>query len=165
MSCAAVGHTLTVSPIPFCVRTRPRVGVCVCGGSGCAKSLQPCLTLCDSVDCSPPGFSVLGILQARILEREAVPSFTGYSPLRDRTLVLYGSCTAGGFFATKLSWKPLHLVPHPVGRDGGWGCFRGIWSAGRGRSSREAGAAALRMLQIAVPGGCSVSAHTWPPPS
>ena len=29
---------------------------------------QSCLTLCDPMDCSPPGFSVCGILQARILE-------------------------------------------------------------------------------------------------
>ena len=34
-----------------------------------AKSLQSCATLCDPVDCSPPGSSVHGILQARILER------------------------------------------------------------------------------------------------
>jgi len=33
-----------------------------------AKSLQSCLTLCDLMDCSLPGSSVLGILQARILE-------------------------------------------------------------------------------------------------
>ena len=29
---------------------------------------QSCLTLCDAMDCSLPGSSVLGILQARILE-------------------------------------------------------------------------------------------------
>ena len=34
----------------------------------CAKSLQSCLTPCDPMDCSPPGSSVHGILQARILE-------------------------------------------------------------------------------------------------
>ena len=34
----------------------------------CAKSFQSCLTLCDPMDCSPPGSSVHGILQARILE-------------------------------------------------------------------------------------------------
>ena len=38
----------------------------------CAKSLQSCLTLCDPVDCSPPGSSVHGILQARILEWVAI---------------------------------------------------------------------------------------------
>ena len=32
------------------------------------KSLQLCLTICDPMDCSPPGSSVHGILQARILE-------------------------------------------------------------------------------------------------
>ena len=35
---------------------------------------QSCLTLCDPVDCSPPGSSVHGILQARILERLPFPS-------------------------------------------------------------------------------------------
>ena len=38
----------------------------------CAKSLQACLTLCDPMDCSLPGFSVHGILQARTLEWVAI---------------------------------------------------------------------------------------------
>ena len=37
-----------------------------------AKSLQLCLTLCDSIDGSPPGASVPGILQARTLEWVAI---------------------------------------------------------------------------------------------
>ena len=37
-----------------------------------AKSLQSCLTLCDHIDGSPPGSSVPGILQARILEWVAI---------------------------------------------------------------------------------------------
>ena len=40
----------------------------------CAKPLQLCLTHCDPMDCSPPGSSVRGILQARILEWIDVPS-------------------------------------------------------------------------------------------
>ena len=39
------------------------------------KSLQSCLTLCDPMDWSPLGSSVHGILQARILEWVAMPSF------------------------------------------------------------------------------------------
>ena len=39
-----------------------------------AKSLQSCLTLCYPIDGSPPGSSVPGILQARILEWVAIPS-------------------------------------------------------------------------------------------
>ena len=55
-----------------------------------AKSLQSCPTLCDPTDCSPPGSSVHGILQARILEWVAMPSSRGSSRPRDRTPV---SCT------------------------------------------------------------------------
>ena len=40
-----------------------------------AKSLQLCLTLRDPMDCSPPGSSVHGTLQARILEWVAISSF------------------------------------------------------------------------------------------
>ena len=43
------------------------VCVCVCSHTH-AKSLQSCPTLCDPMVCSPPGSSVHGILQARILE-------------------------------------------------------------------------------------------------
>ena len=35
---------------------------------------QLCLTLCDPTDCSSPGFSVQGILQARLLEWIAIPT-------------------------------------------------------------------------------------------
>ena len=44
-----------------------------------AKLLQLCLILCNTVDCSPPGSSVHGILQARILEWVAMP-FSRESP-------------------------------------------------------------------------------------
>ena len=45
------------------------------------------LTLCDPMDCSSPGSSVHGILQARILEWVAMPSSRGSSQPRDRTWV------------------------------------------------------------------------------
>ena len=48
---------------------------------------QSCLTLCDPVDCSPPGSSVHGILQARILKWVAISSSRGSSQPRDRTHV------------------------------------------------------------------------------
>ena len=60
-----------------------------------AKSLQSCPTLCDPMDCSPPGSTVHGILQARILEWVAMPSSRGSSHSRDGTCV---SCIAGRFF-------------------------------------------------------------------
>ena len=51
------------------------------------KSLQSRPTLCSPMDCSPPGFSVHGILQARTLEWVAVPSSRGSSWFRDQTQV------------------------------------------------------------------------------
>ena len=40
----------------------------------CCSVARSCPTLCDPMDCSPPGFSVHGIFQARILEWAAIPS-------------------------------------------------------------------------------------------
>ena len=51
----------------------------------CAKSLQLYPTLCNPLYCSPPGSSVHGILQVRILEWVAMPSSRGSSQSRDRT--------------------------------------------------------------------------------
>ena len=65
---------------------------------------QSCLTLCDPMDCSPPGSSVHGILQARIL---AIPFSRGSFWLRDWTWV---SCIVGSFFtgwATRESYNKL----------------------------------------------------------
>ena len=53
------------------------------------------LTLHDSTDRGPTGFSAHGILQARILEWVAVPFSRGSSQPRDQTLV---SSIAGRFF-------------------------------------------------------------------
>ena len=60
--------------------------------SVCAKSLQSCPTLCHSMGCSLPGTSVLGILQAGILEWVAVPFSRGSSRPRDWTRVSCISC-------------------------------------------------------------------------
>ena len=56
---------------------------------------QLCPTLCNPLDCSPPGPSVHGILQARMLEWVAMPFSRGSSRPRDQTPV---SCIAGRFF-------------------------------------------------------------------
>ena len=48
---------------------------------------QSCWTLCDPMDCSPPGASVHGILQARILDWVAISFCRGSSRPRDQTQV------------------------------------------------------------------------------
>ena len=74
------------------------LGGCVCL---CVLVAQLCLTLCDPVDSCPPGSSVHGIAQARVLEWVAIPFSRGSSWPWDQTWV---SCTAGRFltvWATK----------------------------------------------------------------
>ena len=66
-------------------------------------SFQSCPTLCDPMDCSPVGFSVHGILQAKMLEWVAAPSSQGSSWPRDWVHV---SCIAGRFFTTEPLGKP-----------------------------------------------------------
>jgi len=75
---------------------------------------QPCLALCSPMDCSPPGSSVHGILQARILEWVTIPFSRGSSQPRDQTHV---SCIAGGFFTVRATWEAtsLSLRPYLIG--------------------------------------------------
>ena len=61
---------------------------------------------CNPADCSLPGASVWGILQARILEWAAISSSRGSSRPRDWTCV---SCIAGGFFTAKPPGKPPQI--------------------------------------------------------
>ena len=72
----------------------------------CVLVAQSCLTLCDPMDCSPPGYSVLGILQARILEWVAIPFSRGSSRLSDWT---QASCIAGRFF-TIWATREVHSI-------------------------------------------------------
>ena len=67
---------------------------------------QSCPTLCDPVDCSPPGSSVHGIPLARILELVAMPSSRGSSQPRNSNHVSCGCCTASRFFIAEPSGKP-----------------------------------------------------------
>ena len=61
-------------------------------------SAQMCLTLCNTLDCSPPCSSVHSILQARILKWVVISFSRGSSWPRDRTCVFCVSCIAGRFF-------------------------------------------------------------------
>ena len=69
----------------------------------CAKSLQSCLTLCNPMDCGPPGSYVPGILQAGLLEWVAMPSSGGSSQPRDQTHI----SDAGRFLTTSATWEAL----------------------------------------------------------
>ena len=82
-----------------------------------AKSLQSCPTLCDPIDCSPPGSPVPGILKARTWsglplpspvhesESEVAQSFPTPSDPMDRSLP--GSSVHGNFQARVLEWGAI----------------------------------------------------------
>ena len=72
----------------------------------CAKSFQLCPTLYDSMDCSPPGSSVHGILQARILEWAAMLCSRGSSDPGIKSTSLTSPALVGGFFTTSATWEP-----------------------------------------------------------
>ena len=73
---------------------------------------QLCLTLCNPLDCSPPGSSGHSILQARTLEWFAMPSSRGFaSPNNQTHISCIISCIAGVFFTT----EPLGKLPDPIG--------------------------------------------------
>ena len=95
-------------------------------------------TLCDPMDCSPPTFSVHGILQARILEWSARLSSRGSCWPRDRTRISWVLCT-GRFLTTALygckSFQTLSvsvlicgrpLTSHP---EMGTGLWTTVWIA------------------------------------
>ena len=68
---------------------------------------QSCLTLCDPKDYSPPGSSVHGIFQARILQWVAISFSRSSSQPREPTWI---STSTGSFFTTVPPWKPLKTI-------------------------------------------------------
>ena len=68
---------------------------------------QSCPTPCHSMGCSPPGSSVHGIFQARILEGVAISCFRRFSWPRDWTESLASAALAGRFLTTAPSGKPI----------------------------------------------------------
>ena len=81
-----------------------------------AKSLQLCPTLCDPMDHSPPGSSVHGILQARILQWVAMPSSRGSSNPGIKPSYLLSPALAGWFFTTSATWEAcvyIYVCTHP----------------------------------------------------
>ena len=72
----------------------------------CSSVAKSCLILCDPMDCGPPGSTVYGILQERILEWVDISiSRLSFRP-RDRTDI---SCVAGGFFTSEPPRRPFIL--------------------------------------------------------
>ena len=74
----------------------------------CCLITKPYLTLSNPMDCNPPGSSVHGISQARILECVAISFSRGSSQPRDWTRV---SCIAGRLFTIWATREDLQTIP------------------------------------------------------
>ena len=78
-------RTVTFSPIPQNLHFHRNFHILCC--CCCSLVVKPCPTLCNPMDCSPPGSSVYGISQAKILEWVAISFSRGSSWPRDWTPV------------------------------------------------------------------------------
>ena len=74
--------------------------ICICA--------QLCLTLCDPMDCSPPGSSAHGIFQARTLECTAISFSRGSSQSRDWTHVYCISCSGRWILYHWANWEAFN---------------------------------------------------------
>ena len=89
----------------------PRSQYLLCFGMSCmcAKALQLYLTLCNPMDCSPPGSFIHRILQARILEWVAISFSRGSSWPRNRTRVSHTGGRRFNLWATREAHIP-HII-------------------------------------------------------
>ena len=96
-----------------------------------------CPTLCDPMDCSLPGSSVYGILQARILEWIAISFSRGSSQPRDRTQVSCVSCIGRQIlYHWAARGRPFKAVQMKAKTNEEGGISSKEWEAG----SRDSGA-------------------------
>ena len=105
-------HLCDMGRIDKSIETEHRLVVAVC-----VLVAQSRPTLCNRMDCSPPGSSVYGILQARILEWVAVPFSRGSSQPRDWTQV---SLFAGWFFTIWATREVQWLLEAGREKNGEW---------------------------------------------
>ena len=88
------------------------VCVCVCARAS-LLSLFSRVWLCDPMDCSPPGSSVHGVFQARILEWVAIPYSRESSQPRDQTCIfpaLWVDCLPLNHLGSPLCWYSLQVL-------------------------------------------------------
>ena len=110
--------------------------LCPCSGSAPVHAVclvtQSCPTPCDPVDCSPPGSSVRGILQAAMLEWVAIPFSRGSSQPRDQTCVSCISGIAGGFLTAEPPGNLWSVLRGTHTKTVGDDCFSGARGLIRG---------------------------------
>ena len=76
----------------------------------CAKSVQSCLTLGNTMDCSLPGSSVHGMLKARILEWVAISSSRRPTQPREQTLSFMSPALTDKYLTTSATREAGELL-------------------------------------------------------
>ena len=121
----------------------------------CAKLLQLCPTLCSPRDCSPPGFSVHRVFQARILKCVAMPFSRGSSQHRYQTHIscrlMHCRCCHWG--------RPIASIKIQKGQVQRAVELMNIWrpweEGWEGGESTEAPHLSPSLLHALLPSGCS----------
>ena len=101
----------TVVPLQstcYWVQAHTACHMCVC------LVTQLCPTVCNPLDYSPPGFSIHGIFQARILEWVATSFSRGSSQSEDRTCISCVSCFVGQYFTHWTIWEVFLSHDRPI---------------------------------------------------
>ena len=112
-----------------------------------ALHAKTCPTFCNPMDCSPPGSSVYGILQRRILEWVAIPFSRGSSQPRDRTCLYITCIWQAGSFPLAPPGKPRQSLQQ-------W-YFRGLFPYEKGADTHDCH---VKMWSIML----ARNTQTWP---
>ena len=115
-----------------------------CWGCVCVLT-QLCLTLCDPMDCSPPGSSTHGIIQARILEWVAISSSKGSSWPRDWPCI----CCIGRWILYQWATREANSSL-PFSNKLFWPQLKGCWNEDPSLFSTARSDTAFRILVILV---------------
>ena len=105
---SCIGHYRGLRRVP-CLYNRFLLVIYLIYMRACVLICFSCVRLCDTMNCSPPGSSVHGILQARILEWAAMPSSRGSSRPRGRTHISYVSCIGKWDLYTSTTWEACFI--------------------------------------------------------
>ena len=117
-------------------------------GAGACVHVQSSPTLCYPMDCSPPGSSVHGILQARVLEWVAISFSRGPSWPRDRTLISCVSCISCIGRQTLYHWATWEALREAGNWVNNWSC--------------PYGDASIKILYVTGLGSFQVDEHKVP---
>ena len=96
-----------------------------CSGEWVPSRFSHVPLFCDPMDCGPPGSSVHGILQARILEWGCHALLQRIFPTQRRNPHLMSSALASRFFTTSVTWEALQWG---LKKKKSWSLEVGNWS-------------------------------------